>query len=88
MKILINRLFLFRRKTKKNVPAKLTQRESEILRFILNDLSYSEIGSKLGIKQSTVSKHASNIFKKYNCSDRETLEQIHAQTPIDLKKSN
>ena len=42
----------------------LTRREMEIALSILNNLSYKNIGEDLYIAENTVSKHASNIFKK------------------------
>ncbi len=48
----------------------LTRREIEIALSILDDRSYREIGEDFFIAESTVSKHASNIFKKTNVSNR------------------
>ncbi|GFZ81602.1 hypothetical protein GCM10011531_09810 [Aquaticitalea lipolytica] len=42
----------------------LTRREIEIALCILNNVSYKKIAQELFIAESTVSKHASNIFKK------------------------
>jgi DNA-binding CsgD family transcriptional regulator len=42
----------------------LTRREIEITLSILSNLSYKQIAKDLFIAESTVSKHASNIFKK------------------------
>ena len=56
--------------------SKLTAREKKILELVLNNQSYIEIGKELGIKRSTVSKHASNIFKKMKCKNRESLETL------------
>ena len=48
----------------------LTRREIEIAMSVLGDRSYKEIGDDLFIAESTVSKHASNIFKKMNVKSR------------------
>tara|TARA_R110000764_G_scaffold191184_1_gene276399 strand:+ start:204 stop:662 length:459 start_codon:yes stop_codon:yes gene_type:complete len=48
----------------------LTRREIEIAMSVLGDRSYKEIGEDLFIAESTVSKHASNIFKKMNVNSR------------------
>ncbi|WP_273276184.1 helix-turn-helix domain-containing protein [Maribacter polysiphoniae] len=48
----------------------LTRREIEIALSILDDKSYKEIGEDFFIAESTVSKHASNIFKKTNVKKR------------------
>lgn len=48
----------------------LTRREIEIAVSILSDLSYRNIAKDLFIAESTVSKHASNIFKKTGVKNR------------------
>lgn len=48
----------------------LTRREMEIAMSILSNLSYKKIADDLFIAKSTVSKHASNIFKKTNVRNR------------------
>lgn len=48
----------------------LTRREIEIAMSVLGEKSYKEIGDDLFIAESTVSKHASNIFKKTNVRNR------------------
>lgn len=53
----------------------LTQREKEILGFLAEGYSNSEIGQKLVISPSTVHSHRSNIMKKLNLSTRHELIQ-------------
>lgn len=48
----------------------LTRREIEIALSILSNLSYRNIAKDLFIAESTVSKHASNIFKKTGVKNR------------------
>ncbi len=48
----------------------LTRREIEVALSILSDLSYRNISKDLFIAESTVSKHASNIFKKTSVKNR------------------
>lgn len=48
----------------------LTRREIEIAVSILSKLSYKRIAEDLYIAESTVSKHASNIFKKTGVKNR------------------
>lgn len=48
----------------------LTPREIEIAMSILSNLSYKKIANDLFIAKSTVTKHASNIFKKTNVRNR------------------
>lgn len=48
----------------------LTRREIEVALSILSNLSYKKIAEDLFIAESTVSKHASNIFKKTGVKNR------------------
>jgi len=48
----------------------LTRREIEVVLSILSNLSYKNIARDLFIAESTVSKHASNIFKKTGVKNR------------------
>ncbi|MCM4172336.1 LuxR family transcriptional regulator [Arenibacter sp. TNZ] len=48
----------------------LTRREIEVALSILSNLSYKNIAKDLFIAESTVSKHASNIFKKTSVKNR------------------
>lgn len=48
----------------------LTRREMEIALSILDNSTYKEIGEEFFIAESTVSKHASNIFKKTDVKNR------------------
>ncbi|WP_428349850.1 response regulator [Mycolicibacterium sp.] len=48
----------------------LTQRESEILSFVVNGLSNRAIASKLVIGDETVKTHLSSIYRKLGVSDR------------------
>ena len=49
----------------------LTRREIEVAVSIMSDHSYKKIGEELFIAEGTVSKHASNIFKKIRVKDRD-----------------
>lgn len=48
----------------------LTRREIEITLSILSNLSYKQIAKEMFIAESTVSKHASNIYKKIGVKNR------------------
>ena len=48
----------------------LTRREIEVTLSILSNLSYKQIAKDLFIAESTVSKHASNIYKKTGVKNR------------------
>lgn len=49
----------------------LTPRELEIAAYILKGDNYNDLSEKMYINHKTVSKHASNIFKKAACCNRE-----------------
>lgn len=57
----------------------LTVRELEIARMILNEKSYQEIADSFYISIGTVTKHASNIFKKTGCKNREEFSKKFKQ---------
>lgn len=46
----------------------LTPKELEVAQLILENLNYREISERLFITDKTASKHASNIFKKTECT--------------------
>tara|TARA_B110001469_G_C9640179_1_gene321824 strand:- start:1513 stop:2430 length:918 start_codon:yes stop_codon:yes gene_type:complete len=48
----------------------LTSKEIEIASMILEKLTYKMIASEMNISDGTVSKHASNIYKKTNCQKK------------------
>ena len=48
----------------------LTRREIEITLSILSNVSYKQISKEMFIAESTVSKHASNIYKKTGAKNR------------------
>lgn len=53
----------------------LSKREIEVANLILDGKSYKQIGSYLFIAEGTVSKHASNIFKKAEVQNRREFER-------------
>jgi len=53
----------------KNKPVKLSARQSEILMLLKQNLSYREIGEKLGIKITTVEDHISKLYEKLEVSN-------------------
>jgi NarL family two-component system response regulator LiaR len=50
--------------------AELTERELEVLKFIANGLSNSQIADILVISTNTVKGHVSNILSKLHLADR------------------
>jgi DNA-binding NarL/FixJ family response regulator len=57
------------RTAKKNM-LKLTPRELEVFRFIVQGNSNKEIGKTLGIAADTVKEHIQRIFRKTSLTDR------------------
>lgn len=49
----------------------LSPRQLEVASNILKGKNYKDLADEMYINHKTVSKHASNIFKKANCSNRE-----------------
>ena len=58
---------------------RLTRREEEVFRLLLDDLTYQEICDKLVISMNTVKSHAHNIYDKAGCSRRSDLKRIVAK---------
>ena len=53
----------------------LTQRELEVAQLILEKKPYRQIGEEMYIAPKTVSKHASNIFKKTGHKNRKEFTE-------------
>ncbi|MDP6922596.1 MAG: helix-turn-helix transcriptional regulator [Lutibacter sp.] len=51
----------------------LTPKELEIAQLILESYKYSDIADRLFITEKTVGKHASNIYKKANITNKQTF---------------
>lgn len=71
----IYEVFALRKKREESIEHKiiyedLTRREIEVALSILSNLSYRKIAKELFIAENTVSKHASNIFKKTGVKNR------------------
>ena len=48
----------------------LTRRELEIVEFVANGLTNAEIAKQLWITEQTVKRHLSNIYRKFDVSNR------------------
>lgn len=58
----------------------LTQREAEVLKFILEKRKRKDIAQVLFVTESTIKKHTSNIYKKLEVANRaELLEKVKEQ---------
>ncbi len=50
--------------------SRLTERETQVLRLVVDGKTNQEIGYELGISQKTVEKHLESVFAKLNVSSR------------------
>jgi DNA-binding NarL/FixJ family response regulator len=66
--------------------SKLTVRELEIMSGILNNESYKTLAEKLYISESTISKHASNIFRKLNCKNKKELIEFSQKKSFKIEE--
>ena len=55
---------------------RLTKREEEVFRLLVEDCTYQEICDKLVVSMSTVKSHAHNIYDKAGCSRRSDLRRL------------
>ncbi len=52
---------------------KLSPREKEIISFLANGLSNSEIANRLNLSEKTIKAHLYNIYRKLNVRNRSHL---------------
>ncbi len=60
-------------KDSKEILKRLTQKEQEIVKYILDGLTNEAISNKMGISIRTVKAHISSIFSKLHVNDRLSL---------------
>jgi len=58
---------------------KITKRERDVMRLLVNGLTNKQIGQLLGISNYTVRDHISSTFKKLNVTSRVELAVIAAE---------
>lgn len=58
---------------------KITKRERDVMRLLVNGLTNKQIGQLLGISNYTVRDHISSTFKKLNVTNRVELAVIAAE---------
>ncbi|WP_038532152.1 response regulator transcription factor [Formosa agariphila] len=66
----------------KQLHPEFTDRENEIALQIIKESNYKVIAKHMFIAESTVRKHASNIFSKSNCSNRSQFISKFKKTPL------
>jgi DNA-binding NarL/FixJ family response regulator len=57
--------------------SRITQTEGDVFELVRRRFSNKEIAELLGIRESTVKFHLSNIFGKYQVASRQELERAH-----------
>ncbi|MHB1125403.1 MAG: response regulator [Bacillota bacterium] len=65
---------------------KLSQREIEVMKLVVQGLSNREIGNQMVISESTVKNHLHNILKKLNLSNRVQLVHYALQEGMPGKE--
>ncbi|MFK8039118.1 MAG: helix-turn-helix transcriptional regulator [Crocinitomicaceae bacterium] len=58
----------------------LTARELDVGLLVLEGKTYREIGDHMYVNHKTVSKHASNIFRKTNCANKTEFIELFTIT--------
>lgn len=62
---------------------KLTERESEVLRFVAKGLSAKQIGTRLGVSHRTVENHVQASLRKLQLSNRVELARYAIEHGLD-----
>jgi DNA-binding NarL/FixJ family response regulator len=65
----------------------LTDRETEILRYVATGMGYKEIAATLFLSHRTVQNHVQNIFGKLQMHNRVELARFAMERGLDLDAS-
>jgi two-component system nitrate/nitrite response regulator NarL len=74
--------YLRQSKGKSNDAKLLTWRESEVVSAILSGCTNKDIANQFSISEETVKHHVTNVFRKFNVSNRLELALYAAQTGL------
>lgn len=66
----------------------LSEREQQVLRYVVAGWDDAVIGTKLGISPATVEAHRKNIRQKLGCHNDRNLLAYARQWGLDIKKAN
>lgn len=58
----------------------LTNREQEVLTFLVEGLEYKEIGSRMNVSPNTVRNHITNIYKKLHVTSKTQAIRVYLNT--------
>lgn len=64
------RVLLDRQRSSSSTPAKMSEREEEVLRLVASGLANKAIARQLGIAERTVKAHLTSIFQRIGVTDR------------------
>lgn len=64
-------------------PPKLTERETEVLRFVAKGLSAKQIGTRLNVSHRTVENHVQSALRKLQLSNRVELARYAMEQGLD-----
>ena len=67
-----------------NGRAQLTEREGDVLRFLVQGLTNKEIGARMGVSESTVKNALQQVFLKTNVRTRAQLVRVALEQYRDL----
>jgi len=73
----------FNTPSKKNLDYKLTPKETEVLRLLIEGDSYKSIASDLNISINSLRYHVKNIYKKLHVNARSQLMRMHFHGDFD-----
>lgn len=62
---------------------KLTERETEVLRFVAKGLSAKQIAARLGVSHRTVENHVQASLRKLQLSNRVELARYAIENGLD-----
>jgi DNA-binding NarL/FixJ family response regulator len=65
------------------VPPRLTERETEVLRFVATGMSYKQIADRLVLSHRTVQNHVQNTLQKLQLHNRAELVRYAIESGLD-----
>lgn len=68
-----------RQKKVKHQSILLNEKELQVVRFLIDGLSYQQVGNKIGLSIDGVRYHVKNIYKKLQISSKSELMKLHLE---------
>jgi DNA-binding NarL/FixJ family response regulator len=65
------------------IPPRLTERETEVLRFVATGMSYKQIADRLVLSHRTVQNHVQNTLQKLQLHNRAELVRYAIESGLD-----